>query len=241
MDPGPCFVYVRRWRVRIQGQNTASIFLQLALNESWINSCNNYTDSSITYQSFSSAGSSSLSAFSTVSSTSATGTSDMLNGRREINYFWRGMNYLWRDINYHVILRQGWGGVIGDCEMNIVAKRIHPPDQATNNYKTCIWKNALKTFSFGTQIRTFTNSNDFLQIKLIPVHSGVIPVSFRCHSGSFRCHSGSFRCHSGSFRSIPVSFRCHSGSFRFIPVHSGPFHLIPVHSAPFRCLVTPLY
>ena len=103
--------------------------------------------------------------------------------------------------------------------------------------KKCFWK----PLAFGTQITTFTNSNDFLQIKLIPVHSGVIPVSFRCHSGSFRCHSGSFRCHSGSFRSIPVSFRCHSGSFRFIPVHSGPFHLIPVHSAPFRCLVTPIW
>ena len=110
----------------------------------------------------------------------------------------------------------------------------------------------LKTFSFGTQIRTFTNSNDFLQKKLIPVHSGVIPV----HSGVIPVHSGPFRCHSGPFRSIPVSFRfipvhsgvipVHSGpfwsiplSFRFIPVHSGPFHLIPVHSAPFRCLVTP--
>ena len=138
----------------------------------------------------------------------------MLNGRREIGYFWRGMNYLWRDINYHVILRQGWGGGIGDCEINIVAKRINPPDQQQIIIKHAYEKMLLKTFSFGTQIRTFTNSNDFLQKKLIPVHSGVIPV------------------HSGSFRSIPVSFR-------FIPVHSGPFHLIPVHSAPFRCLVTP--
>ena len=148
MDPGPCFVYVRRWRVRIQGQNTASIFLQLALNESWINFCNNYTDSSITYQSFSAAGSSSLSAFSTVSSTSATGTSGMLNGRGEINYFWRGMNYLWRGINYHVILRQGWGGGIGDCEINIVAKRINPPDQQQTIIKHAYEKMLLKTFSF---------------------------------------------------------------------------------------------
>ena len=187
--------------------NTASIFLQLVLNESCINSCNNYTDSSITYQSFSSAGSSSLSAFSTVSSTSATGTSDMLNGRREINYFWWGMNYLWRDINYHVILRQGWGGGISDCEINIVPKGINPPDQQQIIIKHACEKMLLKTFSFGTQIRTFTNSNDFLQIKLIPVHSGVIPV----HSGV-----------------IPVLFRFILVVFRFIPVHSGSFRSIPV-------------
>ena len=141
----------------------------------------------------------------------------MLNGRREINYFWRGMNYLWQDINYHVILRQGWGGGIGDCEINIVAKRINPSDQQQIIIKHAYEKMLLKTFSFGTQIRTFTNSNDFLQIKLIPVHSDVIPMSFRCHSGSFQF--------------IPI----HSG---VIPVHYGPFHLIPVHSAPFRCLVT---
>ena len=89
----------------------------------------------------------------------------------------------------------------------------------------------LKTFSSGTQIRTFTKSNDFLQKNLL-----------RCHSGPFRCHSGSFRfipVHSGPFRFIPVSFRCHSGPFRsipvhfvFIPVHSGA---IPVNSGPFRC------
>ena len=107
----------------------------------------------------------------------------------------------------------------------------------------------LKTFSFGTQIRTFTNSNDFLQKKLIPVSFRSIPVHsspFRCHSGVIAVHSGPFRCHSGPFRSIPVSFRfipVHSGPFRchsgVIPVHSGPFRLIPVHSAPFRCLVTP--
>ena len=53
----------------------------------------------------------------------------MLNGRKEIGCFWRVMNYLWRDINYHVILRQGWGGGIGDYEINIVAKQINPPDQ----------------------------------------------------------------------------------------------------------------
>ena len=153
----------------------------------------------------------------------------MLNGRREINFFWRGMNYLWRDINYHVILRQEWGGGIGDCEINIVAKRINLPDQQQIIIKHAYEKMLFKTFSFGTQIRTFTNLNDFLQNKT--------------YSGSFRCHSGSLRfipVHSGSFRSIPVSFRfipVHSG---VIPVHSGPFRLIPVHSAPFRCLVTPL-
>ena len=59
----------------------------------------------------------------------------------------------------------------------------------------------LKTFSFGTQIRTFTNRNDFLQKKLIPVHSGVIPV----HSSV-----------------IPV----HSGPFHLIPVHSAPFRYL---------------
>ena len=47
----------------------------------------------LTYQSFSLAGSSSLSAFSTVSSTSATGTSNMLNGRREINLFLAGNEF----------------------------------------------------------------------------------------------------------------------------------------------------
>ena len=71
-------------------RDTLRHFFTASINESWINSCNNYTDSSITYQSFSSAGSSSLSAFSTVSSTSATGTSDMLNGRREIKIFLAG-------------------------------------------------------------------------------------------------------------------------------------------------------
>ena len=116
----------------------------------------------------------------------------MLNGRREINYFWRGMNNLWRDINYHVILRQGWGGGIGDCEINIVAKRINPPDQQQIIIKHAYEKMLLKTFSFGTQIRPFTTSNDFLQknlfrfisvsFRFIPVHSGVIPV----HSTSFR-------------------------------------------------------
>ena len=107
---------------------------------------------------------------------SATGTYNMLNGHREINYFWRGMNYLWRDINYHVILRQGWGGGIGDCEINIVAKRINPPDQQQIIIKHAYEKMLLKTFSFGTQIRTFTNSNDFLQKKLIPVSFQFIPV-----------------------------------------------------------------
>ena len=125
----------------------------------------------------------------------------MLNGRREINYFWRGMNYLWRDINYHIILRQGWGGGIGDCEINIVAKRINPPDQQQIIIKHAYEKMLLKTFSFGTQIRTFTNSNDFLQKKLIPVHSSVIPVN-----------------------SVP--FRCHSGPFHLIPVHSAPFRCL---------------
>ena len=135
------------------------------------------------------------------------------------------MNYLWRDINYHVILRQGWGGGIGDCEINIVAKRINPPDQQQIIIKHAYEKMLFKTFSFGTQIRTFTNRNDFLQNK---TYSG----SFRCHSGVIPVHSGVIPVHSGPFR-------CHSGSFRFIPVHSGPFRLIPVHSAPFRCLVTP--
>ena len=130
------------------------------------------------------------------------------------NYFWRGMNYLWRDINYHVILRQGWGGGIGDCEINIVAKRINPPNQQQIIIKHAYEKMLLKTFSFGTQIRTFTNSNDFLQNK---TYSG----SSRCHSGSFRCHSGSFRCHSGSFR-------CHSSSFRSIPPHSSLFRSVSV-------------
>ena len=105
----------------------------------------------------------------------------MLNGRREINYFWRGMNYLWRDINYHVILRQGWGGGIGDCEKNIVAKRINPPDQQQIIIKRAYEKMLLKTFSFGTQIRTFTNSNDFLQqdlFRFIPVSFRFIPLRF---------------------------------------------------------------
>ena len=87
----------------------------------------------------------------------------------------------------------------------------------------------LKTFSFGTQIRTFTNSNDFLQKKLIPVSLRFIPV-----------HSGVIPVDSGPFRSIPMSFWFIPVHSVVIPVHSGPFHLIPVHSAPFRCLVTPL-
>ena len=62
----------------------------------------------------------------------------------------------------------------------------------------------------------------FYKIKLIPVHSGVIPV----HSTSFWF----IAVHSGSFRFIPV----HSGSFRSIPVHSGSFRSIPVHSTSFR-------
>ena len=157
---------------------------------------------------------------------------------------------------YHVILRQGWGGGIGDCEINIVAKQINPPDQQQIIIKHAYEQMLLKTFSFGTQIRTFTNSNDVLQKK---TYSG----SFRCYSGPFPCHSGSFRSisvhsgvipvHSGPVRSIPVSFRfipvhsgpfrCHSGPFwsipvpfRFIPVHSGPFRSIPVHSGPFHLI-----
>ena len=134
------------------------------------------------------------------------------------------MNYLWRDINYHVILRQGWGGGIGDCEINIVAKRINPPDKQQIIIKHEYEKMLFKTFSFGTQIRTFTNRNDFLQNK---TYSGVIPVSFRF----IPVHSGVIPVHSGPFRSIPV----HSG---VIPVHSGPFRchsgVIPVHSASFR-------
>ena len=133
----------------------------------------------------------------------------------------------------------------------MVAKRINPPDQQQIIIKHAYEKMLLKTFSFGTQNRTLTNSNDNL-FRFIPVsfrcHSGITPVHsgpFRCHSGSFRyiaVHSGPFRCHSGSFRSIPVSFRSipvHSG---VIPVHSGPFRsilvsflFIPVHSGPFRC------
>ena len=81
------------------------------------------------------------------------------------------------------------GGGIGNCEINIVAKRINPPDQQQIIIKHAYEKMLLKTFSFGTQIRTFTNSNDFLQ---------------KTYSGSFRCHSGSFRCHSTSFRSVSV-------------------------------------
>ena len=62
----------------------------------------------------------------------------------------------------------------------------------------------LKTFSFGTQIRTFTSSNDFLQNK---TYSG----SFRCHSSSFRLgfipvHSGVIPVHSTSFRFISLRF-----------------------------------
>ena len=171
-----------------------------------------------------------LSAFSTVSSTSATGTSDMLNGRGEIIFFWRGMNYLWRDINYHVILRQGWGGGIGDCEINIVAKRINPPDQQQIIIKHAYEKMLFKTFSFGTQIRTFTNRNDFffffflfrfipVSFRFIPVHSGVIPV-----------HSGPFRCHSGSFRSIPP----HSSSFRSVSVFSNAHFDLHFHNPFFQ-------
>ena len=157
------------------------------------------------------------------------------------------MNYLWRDIDYHVILRQGWGGGIGHCEINIVAKRINPPDQQQIIIKHAYEKMLFKTFSFGPQIRTFTNRNDFLQNKtysgsfwchsgsfrsipvsfrFIPVHSGVIPVSFRfipVHSGVIPVHSGPFRCHSGPFR-------CHSGSFRSIPPHSGSFRSVSVFS-----------
>ena len=122
-------------------------------------------------------------------------------------------------------------------KLQSVAKRINPPDQQQIIIKHAYEKMLLKTFSFGTQIRTFTNSNDFLQKNLFRCHSS----SFRCKSGSFRsipvsfrCHSGPFRCHSGPFRSIPV----HSG---VIPVHSGPFwsipvsfRSIPVHSTSFR-------
>ena len=125
----------------------------------------------------------------------------------------------------------------------MVAKQINPPDQQQIIIKHGYEKMLLKTFSFGTHIRTFTNSNDFLQKKnlfrFIPLSFQFIPVSFRCHSGPFQpipVHSGPFRSipvHSGPFRSIPVSFL-------FIPVHSGPFHLIPVHSTLFRCLVTPI-
>ena len=158
----------------------------------------------------------------------------MLNGRGEIGYFWRVMNYLCRDINYHVILRQGWGGGIGDCERKIVAKRINPPDQQQIIIKHAYEKMLLKTFSFGTQISAFTNSNDFLQKKLIPVHSGVIPVSFRLipvHSGVVPVHSGTFRSIPESFRFIPFHsgpFRCHSGSSRSIPVQSTSFRFIPL-------------
>ena len=106
----------------------------------------------------------------------------------------------------------GWG--IGDCEINIVA---NPPDQQQIIIKHAYEKMLLKTFSFGTQIRTFTNSNDFLQIKLIPVHSGVISVSFRSIPVSFwliPVHSGVIPV---SFRSIPP----HSGSFRSVSVFSN--------------------
>ena len=70
----------------------------------------------------------------------------------------------------------GWGGGIDDCEINIVAKRINPPDHQQIIIKHAYEKMLLKTFSFGTQIKTFTNSNDFLQKKLIPVSFRFIPV-----------------------------------------------------------------
>lgn len=56
----------------------------------------------------------------------------------------------------------------------------------------------LKTFSFGTQIRTFINSNDFLQIKLIPVHSGPL----RCHSGVIPIHNMHPTLHSFGARNM---------------------------------------
>ena len=59
----------------------------------------------------------------------------------------------------------GWGGGIGDCEINIVAKRINPPYQQQIIIKHAYEKMLLKTFSFGTQIRTFTNSNDISSVQ----------------------------------------------------------------------------
>ena len=124
-------------------------------------------------------------------------------------HYTKSSNYLWRDINYHAILRQGWRGGIGSCEINIVAKRINPPDQQQIIIKHAYEKMLLKTFTFGTKIRTFTNSNDLF--RFILVSFWFIPVSFRCHSGPFR----SIPVHSG--RSIPP----HSGSFRSVSVFSN--------------------
>ena len=71
--------------------------------------------------------------------------------------------------------------------------------------KKCFWK----PLALVHKLEHSLTATTFYKKKLIPVHSGVIPV------------------HSGPFRSIPVSFR-------FIPVHSGPFRSIPPHSGSFR-------
>jgi len=150
------------------------------------------------------------------------------------------MNYLWRDINYHVILQQGWGGSIGDCEINIVAKRINPPDQ-----QQIVIKHAYEKMLLVHKLEHSLTATTFYKIKLIPVPSGVIPVDsvvIPVHSGVILVHSGAIPVHSGSFRFILVHsgvIPVHSGVIPVHSVHSGPFHLIPVHSALFRCLVTP--